>query len=122
MRGPGVDLLFYLKERRDEKTNTMLKSKMDRKQVELSIFEKEPLFILKHDPEQADKTKHYEQANENDLDFLGLHVMWLNYEKISEMRRVELLLAASHETDGKKDIIGARFGSKWNPFIALILC
>ena len=94
LRGPAVDLLFYLKEKRDEKCNILLKNKMGYKEVELNIREKDPFFVLEYNEEFAEKTKNLENI-ECDEDLLGVHPRWINYEQISEFTRNSLLLAAN---------------------------
>lgn len=91
-----MDLLFYLKEKRDEKTNMLLKNKIGYKEVQLSIREKDPFFILEHNEDFAEKTKNLESI-ECEEDKLGVHPRWINYERISEFTRNRLLLAASQD-------------------------
>jgi hypothetical protein len=78
-RGPAVDLLFFLKEKRDEKANVLVKNKMGYKEVELNIREKDPFFILEYNDDFAEKTKNLENI-ENEIDLLGVHPRWINYE------------------------------------------
>ena len=103
-RGTAVDLLFYLKEKRDETVNKMLKNRIDIVQVELSIQEQDPFFLLEFNEDFAEKTKNLDNLFDP-LDALGVHQRWTNYEQISEFTRNQLLIAAYQANKSKKDII-----------------
>lgn len=55
-RGPGVDILFFLKHKRDLQTNRFLKKGLDGIQIEIQVMQKDPFFLLNYDEEFKSKT------------------------------------------------------------------
>ena len=88
LRGSAVDLLFYLKEKRDEKVNMMLKKQDGFDEVHLGILQMNPYFILTNNSDMAEKTRNLEIHKKED--WLAMHPKWLNYEEVSSMTRSEL--------------------------------
>lgn len=94
LRGPAVDLLFYLKEKRDETANFLMKKKKGKREVELEIMEMDPYFILAHNEEFAEQTKNLDNDDQT-KDMLGLHPRWVNYESVSKLTRNYLFECAN---------------------------
>jgi len=69
-----VDLLFYLKHKRDLQTNRYLKIGMDGIQIELQAMQKDPFFLINYDEEFRSKTSEVQTFFNKNSDFLGIHI------------------------------------------------
>lgn len=90
-RGPGVDILFWLKSRRDSIVNDLLTKKMDGVKIELELMQKDPFFMLNYDADFAQKTKDVQNYLNRYFDYIGIHVSQVPYELVSSLTKTELL-------------------------------
>ena len=90
-RGTAIDLLFFLKTKRDQRVNQLLMEKMDAAKIELRLMQKDPFFILEHDKEFADSSYHISKETLDKTDNLGLHHALINYEEIANLRRDKIV-------------------------------
>lgn len=90
-RGPAIDLLFYLKYKRDQTTNQLLKKRVDGSKIELELMQKDPFFMLHYNEDFADKTRDVQAYFNRSHDYLGIHLRWVPYEMVSSLTKTQLL-------------------------------
>lgn len=88
LRGDAIDILFYLKERRDKLTNSYIREGILQEEIQEETSIISPFYILEHDPKLKEDTKHM-KFNKN-YDWMGIHPCWVDYIKLSESPRAQL--------------------------------
>jgi hypothetical protein len=90
-RGPAIDMLFWLKWKRDMVSNKLLKKRIDGNKIELELMQKDPFFMLNYDDDFAEKTRDVQSYYNKKNDYLGIHLSWVPYEMVSSLTKNDLL-------------------------------
>ena len=91
-RGDAIDLLLYLKHKRDEKVNELITRNIDSNYIELKLMQKDPFYILKNDEDFKANCKKLVTAGITVETIISLHQAWVDYEKVSQITKDKLTL------------------------------
>ena len=88
-RGQGVDLLYFIKELRDQFINTFINKGIDQNYIENEMMDSEPFFILESNDPLEERSKFLDDKTHANV--IGSHPKLADYLRISEYQRSALV-------------------------------